>query len=129
MQTELHHMLEDRMPRCATPGEVFVCQTPGLPYRGVLHAVAVDPFYHSSPAIITLTVKRALSIASELAACTVALTALATGFGDLSLKDFAEGVKPLLSQNFAPVEVLVIPQINEYRFCELQEVFPEGKVV
>ena len=129
MQAELHEMLEGRTPKCAVPGEVFVCHTAGLPYLAVLHAVAVDPFYHSSPEVITATVERAMTIAVELGAETVALTALASGFGDLTLDDFAAGVRPLLAQEFAPIERIVIPQILDYRFRELQEAFPEGEIV
>jgi O-acetyl-ADP-ribose deacetylase (regulator of RNase III) len=128
MQAELHAMLEDRTPKCAKPGEVFVCHTPGLPYKAVLHAVAVDPFYHSSQDVITRTVRKALEIAAECGAKTVALTALASGFGDLTLDDFAEGVRPLLSEDFGAVETLIVPQIEDYRFRELVEAFPEGRV-
>jgi O-acetyl-ADP-ribose deacetylase (regulator of RNase III) len=125
MQAELHKMLEKRSPKCAEPGEVFVCRTSNLPYGAVLHAVAVDPLYHSSPKLVELTVEKALNIASELGARTVALTALASGFGDLTLNDFSKGVKPLLSQKFYPIEEIVISQIEDYRFRELQEAFLE----
>ena len=94
MQEELHSFLADRTPRSAKPGEVFTCSTGGMPYKAVLHAVAVDPFYKSSPAIITETVRKALEICADYQAETVALTALASGFGDLTLEDFAAGVLP-----------------------------------
>ena len=128
MQEELHLMLAGRTPKCAQPGEVFMCRTMGLPYLAVLHAVAVDPFYHSSPTVVTQVVRRALTMAAGLGARRVALTALASGFGDLTLQDFADGVRPLLNEDFSPVEEIVIPQIEEYRFKELCEAFPEGVV-
>ena len=125
MQAELHEMLEKRSPKSANPGEVFVCRTSNLPYTAVLHAVAVDPLYHSSPELIELTVEKSLNIASELGARTVALTALASGFGNLTLDDFSKGVKPLLSRNYPPIDELVISQIEDYRFRELKEAFLE----
>ena len=79
MQSDLHIQIADRTPRCAWQGEVFTVQTDGLPYKAVLHAVAVDPMYHSSVDIITQTVYKAFGIADEFAAKTVALTALASG--------------------------------------------------
>jgi O-acetyl-ADP-ribose deacetylase (regulator of RNase III) len=129
MQGDLHAMLAHRTPRCAQVGEVFVCHTPGLPYLGVLHAVAVDPMYHSTPDVIQATVNKALKIAADLGAQTIALTALASGFGDLSLDGFAEGVRPLLEKEYGSVQRVIIPQIEDYRFQELKEAFPEAGVL
>ena len=129
MQAELHEQIYNRSPKFAKQGEVYKCYTAGLPYNVVLHAVAVDPMYHSSPEIITKTVRRALLIAKEHNAKIVALTALASGFGDLTLEGFAEGMKPLMDEDFNPIEKVIIPQIQDYRFKELREAFPEADVI
>lgn len=120
MQAELHQILNERMPHYATQGEVFVCQTEGLPYKAVLHAVAVDPMYVSSVEVITEVVRRCFKIAEEFKAQTVALTCLASGFGNLTLDDFMEGLKPVLKENWQ-IEKVFLAQIEEYRFKELEE--------
>ena len=64
-----------------------------------------------------------MRITAQHGAVTVALTALASGFGDMTLDGFAEAVKVLLNEDFTPVEKVIIPQIEDYRFEELCEAF------
>src|SRR4051812_21569415 len=67
-----------------------VCTGPGsLPVKHILHAVAIDPSYDSSEALVADTIVKALSRACELDARTVTIPALATGFGPLSVQEFA----------------------------------------
>lgn len=129
MQAELHRQIKDKTPKFAKQGEVYKCFTDGLPYKVVLHAVAVDPMYHSTAEIITNTVREALRISVDYGAETVALTALASGFGDLTLEDFAKGIKPLLDEDFMPIKKVIIPQIEDYRFKELCEAFSFGEII
>ena len=93
MQAELHGQLNARTPHYAFQGEVFSCHTKGLPYKTVLHAVAVDPMYKSSVEVITEIVRKCLQISEGVGARSVALTCLASGFGDLTLEDFIKGLK------------------------------------
>ena len=123
MQKELHALLKSRERHFAQPGEVFLWRSPNCPYLGVLHAVAIDGFYQSSVEMITKTCRVALQKAAALGAKRVALAALATGFGNLDLDDFASGLSPLLSEDFSPVEDLYLAQIEEYRYQELIEAF------
>ena len=120
MQTELHQILKDRTPHYATQGEVFTCHTKGLPYKAVLHAVAVDPMYTSSVEVITDIVRKCFVSAEAFDAKTVALTCLASGFGDLTLDDFMEGIAPLLKEDWQ-IKKVYLAQIQEYRFNELEE--------
>ena len=48
---------------------------------------------------------------------------------DLELTDFAEGVRPLLPVDFGSVGTVTIPQIEDYRFRELMEAFPEATAI
>jgi len=123
MQDELHALLARRQERFARRGEVFVHRMDGVPYLAILHAVAIDAFYESSAPVITDVVTQSLTIAAELDAKSVALAALATGFGNLTLADFAEGVAPVLALDVAPVEDIYISLIHDYRFEELKEAF------
>src|SRR5690242_15143858 len=53
MQAALQQCLQARSPRCAQRGEVIPYAGPEIPYKVILHAVAVDGWYHSSPTVIS----------------------------------------------------------------------------
>jgi O-acetyl-ADP-ribose deacetylase (regulator of RNase III) len=103
MQEELHQHLAGRGLRSVPQGEVVACGPCGTPFKAVLHAVAVDCFYESSPQVIETVVSRALASAASLGAAKVALTALATGYGRMSLAGFARGLAGVLGREFPPV--------------------------
>lgn len=119
MQAELHKIIVGRSPRAARPGEVIAYAGPELPYKAVLHAVAVDGWYHATPESVRETIATALRMAAELTAKKVALTALATGFGDLTLPDFANVLHPLLATDFPPIEEICLCLMEDYRLAEL----------
>ncbi len=125
MQDTLHARLQTRCPRCASQGEVISYVGCELPYKIVLHAVAIDGWYESSPAIITDVTRRALEAAASHGAKKVALTALATGFGRLSFAEFAEGLRPLLKAGFPPIDEIVICLLLDFEVTELDRHLPE----
>jgi len=104
MQCALHEYLQERGIRHIHRGAVVSMPPCGSPYRVVLHAVAVDASYESSSAVVTSVVQQCLSDASKVGARIVALPALATGYGELLVRDFISGVQPLLKVAFPPVE-------------------------
>ena len=108
MQRELHDYLARQNRKFARRGEVVETSPCGTPYKAVLHAVAVDGFYQSSPQIVTQLVRDCLDRAAALGAQRVSLTALATGYGRMSMKDFAKAVEPLVVTERSPVEEAVI---------------------
>src|SRR5262245_4155070 len=108
MQRELHRYLADRGLSSVGQGEVVPCGPCGTPFKAVLHAVAVDCFYGTSPGVVGAVVSRALAIAASLGAAKVALAALGTGYGRLSIADFARGLAPLLGVEFPPVAEVVV---------------------
>ena len=109
MQKELHCYLADRNLPHAQPGDVIPTACCGTPFKAVLHAVAVDAFYGSSAELVRSTVTTALRMAASLGARKIALVALATGYGRLSILDFAEAIKPL--------STLELPSIGEVVVC------------
>ena len=121
MQSELHDQLKQREKHYAKQGEVFTCYAKGLPYKAVLHAVAVDPMYHSSIDLISQVVTSCFEVAREHEAKSIALTCLASGFGDLTLEDFIKGIEPLLNRDWSPIEKVYLAQIEPYRFKELEQ--------
>ena len=102
-QEELHQWLKERGRRFVQPGEVVTASPHGLPFKAILHAVAIDAFYHTTPDVLKAVVDKSIRTAASLEAGTVALTALATGFGRLSMHQFAEAVSPLLRLEYPPV--------------------------
>ena len=129
MQVALDQIVRQRTPHFIPQGEVVPYSDATLPYRAVLHAVAIDGWYDSSPKIVEQTVTKALWMAAGYGAKRVALAALATGFGHLSLDEFAEGVRPLLGQEFPPVDEVSICLLEDYRVRELAEHLTEASVV
>ncbi len=125
MQKSLHAILHQRSPRAAKCGEVFAYSGKEMPYKAVLHAMAIDGWYQSSPQIITDITRKALKMAAEFEARKVAFTVLATGFGNLSLADFAQGVRPILNDEFPPVEEVIFGLLLDFQVAELAKHFPE----
>lgn len=128
MQLELHDLLTKRGLRFLERGEVVKTSAHGLPFKAVLHAIAVNGFYESSPAVIQQTVENALRESAALGAQRVALTALATGFGRMSMNQFAEGILPLLLKEYAPVREVIICVPKKTERDELLAALP-GAVV
>jgi|ERR1041385_3835253 O-acetyl-ADP-ribose deacetylase (regulator of RNase III) len=129
MQAALEQVVRQRTPHFIPQGEVVPYLDNTLPYRAVLHAVAIDGWYDSSPRIVEQTVATALRMAAGYGARRVALAALATGFGHLSLAEFAEGVRPLLGQDFPPIEEVCVCLLEDYRVRELAGHLTEAAVV
>src|SRR4051794_34067566 len=92
VQQELHAFLAARGRRWVEPGMVVRTGPGPLAVGHVLHAVAVDAFYGTSVDLVRRTMERAMADAAALSARTVALTALATGYGRLRMADFAQAL-------------------------------------
>jgi O-acetyl-ADP-ribose deacetylase len=125
MQTALHEVVNKRTPRAVPRGEVIAYSGEEIPYQAVLHAVAVDGWYQSSPAVITDITRKSLQMAADLGAKKVAFTVLATGFGNLTLADFAQGIRPVLNDEFPPVEEIVFGLLQDYQVAEMARSLPE----
>ena len=108
MQKELHAHLAARQVRFVPPGAVVQTSPGGTHFRAVLHAVAIDAFYASSPELVRRTVETALELAASLNAKRVALVALATGYGPMSIQQFGKSVAPLRHLEFPPIESVII---------------------
>ena len=89
VQTTLHSWLSSRGVRFATQGDVIDLVSEGLPYRHVIHTVPCDGMYETSREMVTQVLTSALEMcASDSLVKTVALSALATGYGRLPFDDF-----------------------------------------
>ena len=73
MQMALANLVRERSPHYIPRGEVIDYSDDYLPYQSVLHAVAIDGWYDSSPQIIREIVAKSLSLAAGFKARRVAL--------------------------------------------------------
>ena len=94
----------------------------GTPFQYVLHAVAIDAWYESSPDVVACVLGRAFRMASQLQAKKIAVVALATGYGHLSMASFARGLRESTAYITQPIEEVsvVVRKVDEAR--EIREV-------
>ncbi|MEO6808089.1 MAG: macro domain-containing protein [Isosphaeraceae bacterium] len=103
VQDALHaHLRQAGVPWVA-PGTVVQTDSGPLVVGHLLHAVAIDGFYGSSVPLVRETIIRALNLAAGLGARSVAIPALATGYGPLSIAEFAEALLGSLGRAYDPV--------------------------
>ena len=119
MQKELHQYLSERKISVVAPGTVVETSSGGTHFSLVLHAVAINVFYETSHELIVSTIRSALELCSKNGAKTVALTALATGYGRYPLEKFALAVQELQKESFPNIEEIIICLKNEDDAAEL----------
>lgn len=99
--------------RSVAPGTVVRTGPGSLPFLHLLHAVAIDPSYDSSIDLVASTVVTALTQARDLGARSVSMPALATGFGPLSMEDFATALRQATQRDWSPLETLTVVLRNQ----------------
>lgn len=124
MQEALHGYLAGQGLHFVRRGSVIAMPPCGSPYRAVLHAVAIDAAYATSPEIITAVLAESLRLAASLDARSVALTAVGTGYGRLSLSQFAKALDPVIRQAFPPLERVVLGLRSRHDAEELEALVP-----
>lgn len=108
IQEELRAYLRSLGKSSVQPGTIVVTSPGSLNVKKVIHAVAIDPFYDSSVDLVRTTVESALAAARQLGARTVVMPALATGYGHLSMEQFAEAFATATQADWSPVESLTV---------------------
>lgn len=98
LQTELHELMKQQATSALPAGTVVRSNAYTLPFKHILHAVAIDPFYDSTKDIVGATFEKAIAMALELQALTVSSPTLATGYGPMSIRDFGSAVAPVLKK-------------------------------
>lgn len=127
MQQELHSYLSQNNMRYVERGQVVPMPPCGSPYKAVFHAVGVDAFYDSSAEVVTTVTQKALRMADELRASKVALAAIATGYGRLSLEEFAAGIRPLMDLPYPNLTETVVCLRKQDDIDTLSEIFASFK--
>ena len=88
IQEELHAHLKRLDAAAVEPGTAVLTSAGSLPFRHIIHAVAIDPFYDSSRKLVRRALESAFELACSVQAQTVALPTLATGYGPMSIAEF-----------------------------------------
>jgi O-acetyl-ADP-ribose deacetylase (regulator of RNase III) len=110
---ELQRHLRATGRRYVEPGTVVRTGPASLRVHHILHAVSITPSYESSVELVAGTITRALNQARELGARIVTLPALATGFGPLSMEEFAEALSQATTQDWSPLQSLKVVLLRE----------------
>lgn len=105
-------------------GAVVEAPPCGGPYRVVLHAVAVDAAYDTSPEVVAAVLAECLIRSAAHGARSVAMTAVGTGYGRLSLPEFAEGLRRVMGRTFPPIERVVLGVRSRHDAEELGGLVP-----
>jgi O-acetyl-ADP-ribose deacetylase len=100
VQDELNQHLAALGKSAVEPGSVVRTGPGPLTVKHILHAVGVNIFYESSVDLIARLLAVALKEAAALGARTVATPALATGYGPLSLSEFASALVVAMQGNY-----------------------------
>jgi O-acetyl-ADP-ribose deacetylase (regulator of RNase III) len=108
VQAELRAILRSAGVAHVPPGTVCVTGPGSLEAKHLIHAVAIDGFYSSSVALVATTIERALAKAVELNAQSVAMPALATGYGPLEIRDFAAALSLAYRSQAWRIELLTV---------------------
>lgn len=127
VQHELHAAVRASGRVFVAPGTILRTSAGTLPFRHVLHAVAVDAFYQTSEALVASLLTRCLKQAVELGARSVAVPALATGYGRMPLATFGRALRQAWEgPGTRPAEVRVVLRTERDR-KEAELVFTNAK--
>jgi len=109
VQHQLHDFLARTHRRFVAAGTAVVTGPgPLRNFKHIVHAVAIDAWYQSSRDIVAAAAGNALEEAAKLGASTLAMPGLAMGYGRLPAKEFAEGLKAALEQDYPPVTAVTV---------------------
>lgn len=89
IQTELREWQQANSKAAVPAGTVVPTSAGSLPFDHIIHAVAIDPFYDTSAEVVTRTVTAAFELARKLQVNTISMPTLATGYGPLTVAEFA----------------------------------------
>jgi len=93
------------------PGEVAITKAGKLPFKAIIHCIAIDAFHGSSNEVIRVCTRNALTTAATMPnVCSIAIPVLASGNGQY---DFQTSVRLMLEEirDHAPgplEEVLIV---------------------
>ncbi len=121
IQLELHEYLKANGTASVPVGSVVPTSAGDLPFRHIVHAVAIDPFYDSSHQNLVTTLNAAFQLSVSMNAKTIAMPALATGYGPLTVEAFALAFAKSVVNKF-PIDLVIIVVRSSESAVEIESV-------
>lgn len=116
MQAALHAFLKSQGRAYVEPGFAMRIGPEPFHFKSIVYTVAIDPFYDSSVELVVKSLANAFSILAEDGCETVAVPALATGYGHLGKADFGGALRLCLAKRdwpFQEVRVVLKSDIDQ----------------
>jgi O-acetyl-ADP-ribose deacetylase (regulator of RNase III) len=126
MQAALHGWLKARNRRYVEPGFVMRVGPAPFAFKSIVYTVSVDAFYGSSVDLVTRCLSGALALLAEDGCATVAVPALATGYGNLSMPDFGRALRRCLQERAWPFSEIRVVLQREADLVEVRAGYEEN---
>ncbi|WP_372368835.1 macro domain-containing protein [Candidatus Uabimicrobium sp. HlEnr_7] len=114
VQQELRDYLQKQNRHWVKEGTIVVTSPGPLKVKRIFHAVAINGFYESSCQLVSELLRSLWKKCEEYHGKTVAVPALATGYGPLSIQEFAEALCNSLSESIRIEKLNVVLHKQEY---------------
>ena len=123
VQMELHELMASHSEKFMKQGSVIDYVPGGLPYRHVLHTFPCDGMYDTTAAIVEDVLRQALLICvQDHSVSRVAVSALATGYGHMTLDEFLPIAGRVFNDTIfeeIPEIVLCLPNEESFSWAEI----------
>ena len=127
VQDDLHGLLRDQDIKFADQGSVFQLVSSGMAYSKGFHTIPCDGFYNTTPEIVTEILGRCLrECVASPAIRSVALSALATGYGRMGYDEFFRVASSVLADSeFASLDSVTLCIYDPYSYSLAREQISE----
>ena len=114
IQEELHSYLETNYKTAVPAGSAVSTSAGTLSFSHIVHAVAIDPFYDSSLELLSKALVATFENIVRLNANSVSMPTLATGYGPMSVDDFAFAFRKVISGKYDVDTVNIVVRMDEH---------------
>ena len=122
IRSELQSFLTSLGKPVVNSGSVILTDAGSLPFKHILHAVAIGPLYDSSIELVRQALEACFERAASLGARSISVPALATGYGQLSISSFAKAVAPIVRRDWPPLTTVNLVMFTDEIAATVREV-------
>lgn len=126
MQEELHGYLRERQVKYVDPGFVMAIGPEPTQFKCIVYTVSIDAFYESSVEMVCSALTNSLRLIQEAGCKTVAIPALATGYGHLSKNDCGKALRRGLDHQEWAFEEVRIVLLAKHDLSAVRDGYGEG---
>mgnify|MGYP003766181073 CR=1 FL=1 len=123
MQRQLHDFLNEKRLRHVEPGFVMEIGPEPTHFKCIVYTVAIDGFYGSSIELVAASLCNAFDVLVSKGCRTVAVPALATGYGPLRMSEFAQALHKCLASQAWPFDEIRVVLRNEHDLNEFRDAY------